>query len=272
MDNEFFVQNWKGSDITFRKKDDIMINATEMAKPFDKKPADWLRTGPTKDYIQALTNSHICALADLVKIKKGGTHAGTWIHRKLALVFARWLSAEFAVWCDERIEELLKHGVTALPSTIDKIIKNPQFLIKLLTELEDERKVKAIAEGKLKQLIPAMAFLDKIVIDDSEYDIGMTAKILNIKGSNNKVIGRNILFAKLRGNNIFFQNRNEPYQQYVSNGCFNTYPIIIEGTSKTTGLPFKKAHLKVMVTHKGMLLINNLFGGDPGQLKMPLVT
>ena len=43
----------------------------------------------------------------LVIVKKGGNNSGTWLHPKLAIDFARWLSPEFAVWCDAQIEQIL---------------------------------------------------------------------------------------------------------------------------------------------------------------------
>lgn len=33
---------------------------------------------------------------------------GTWAHPKLAMFFARWLDAKFALWCDAVIEDILK--------------------------------------------------------------------------------------------------------------------------------------------------------------------
>lgn len=40
---------------------------------------------------------------------------GTWLHPKLAIRFAQWLDADFAVWCDEQIEHLL-HGRPTIPA------------------------------------------------------------------------------------------------------------------------------------------------------------
>lgn len=45
----------------------------------------------------------------LVKTKSGSPEngGGTWLHPKLAVAFARWLSVEFAVWCDLTIDSLI---------------------------------------------------------------------------------------------------------------------------------------------------------------------
>ncbi|HDS1582158.1 TPA: KilA-N domain-containing protein [Stenotrophomonas maltophilia] len=46
---------------------------------------------------------------DLIRATRG-RGGGTWFHPKLAVHFARWLSTEFAVWCDLQIDELLRTG------------------------------------------------------------------------------------------------------------------------------------------------------------------
>ncbi len=40
---------------------------------------------------------------DLVIVINGGPIGtyGTWLHPKLGVIFARWLTPHFAVWCDE---------------------------------------------------------------------------------------------------------------------------------------------------------------------------
>ncbi len=88
---------------------DAWFNATDMAREFEKKPAEWLRLPETQKYIDALCRKSKVGLSHFVKTRRGGALAtrGTWLHRKLVVAFARWLSVDFAVWCDERIDELL---------------------------------------------------------------------------------------------------------------------------------------------------------------------
>ncbi|WP_110599835.1 KilA-N domain-containing protein [Salinicola lusitanus] len=93
---------------------DGWINATDIAKRFGKRPVDWLRLPDTADYLEALAEaigeskvgkSHF----GLVRTSRGGRAPGTWLHPRLAVQFARWLDARFAVWCDMQIEALI-HG------------------------------------------------------------------------------------------------------------------------------------------------------------------
>lgn len=44
----------------------------------------------------------------LIKASKVRGDAGTWLHPKMAVAFARWLDVDFAVWCDMQIDSILR--------------------------------------------------------------------------------------------------------------------------------------------------------------------
>lgn len=121
--------SYEGTPIAFSNGKDMMVNATQMAKPFGKRPVDFLNTQQTKDFMQELVKVRKITLTDLVHVKKGGHNAGTWMHQDVALEFARWLSPKFAIWTNDRIRELLLQGYTslydnprALRNTIDTLL------------------------------------------------------------------------------------------------------------------------------------------------------
>lgn len=87
------------------------INATEAAKRFGKLPHEWLRLPETVAYLDALVKCGI--IPQLVRTQRG-RNGGTWLHPKLAVVFARWLSVDFAVWCDMHIDALLRGEITVV--------------------------------------------------------------------------------------------------------------------------------------------------------------
>jgi hypothetical protein len=105
-------------DVLFLQEKEIYLNATETAKFFKKQPAHWLRNSETQNYISTLSRISNLTYSELVLVKKGnfsdGREQGTWIHKKLITLFARWLSPEFAIWCDETIEEILRTGSLSL--------------------------------------------------------------------------------------------------------------------------------------------------------------
>jgi len=95
------------------------INATEAAARFGKRPSKWLELPSTKSYMEALARV-LCSQGEvrksdikLVKASKVRGAAGTWLHPKLAVVFARWLSDDFAIQCDLYIDAILFGDMTA---------------------------------------------------------------------------------------------------------------------------------------------------------------
>ena len=54
MENKIY--NYNGTDITFLSGNgDVMVNATEMAKPFGKQPSDWTKTKSSQEFIDSLS-------------------------------------------------------------------------------------------------------------------------------------------------------------------------------------------------------------------------
>lgn len=139
--NQIF--QYHGNPISFHKGDNLMVNATQMAKPFNKSPKDFLKTEQSKRFIEALSEVKKILSSDLVKVTYGN-NGGTWMHEDVALEFARWLSPAFAIWCNDRIKELLMNGTvsTGTTQTDYTCTENTQGrkdnLSGLLTEIEEE--------------------------------------------------------------------------------------------------------------------------------------
>jgi hypothetical protein len=94
------------------KNEDLFFNATDMAKQFNKLPADFLRLQSTKEYIDEIikdSGNGISHNENLIKITQGGKYQGTWLHHELAYEFAGWLSATFRrslhKWADARLKQ-----------------------------------------------------------------------------------------------------------------------------------------------------------------------
>ena len=105
QENQIFQYN--GSPITFQKGDSVMVNATEMAKPFGKRPIDYLRLPSTNELLSAIVRKSHISENQLVISKQGSAEngGGTWMHEDVALDFAQWLSVDFRLWCNDRIKE-----------------------------------------------------------------------------------------------------------------------------------------------------------------------
>jgi len=122
MENKIQIYDYQGQQIEFDLNEkSIMVNATEMAKPFGKLPKDFLRTDPTKEFIQECLRKDLTPYgefkteADLFRVSRNG---GTWMHRLLALKFAAWLSPQFEVWVYYTIDELLFGKYRALEESL----------------------------------------------------------------------------------------------------------------------------------------------------------
>lgn len=150
MSNKVF--SYDNNPITFQLGEATMVNATEMAKPFGKLVKDWLKNNQTKEFINTLSTVRNILLTDLVKVKQGGTAQGTWLHEDVALEFARWLSPAFAIWCNDRIKELMRHGITATPTTLEAILNDPDTMIQTLQALKSEREKVALANRRIATL------------------------------------------------------------------------------------------------------------------------
>lgn len=146
--------DYKGSKISFISDKNVMANATQMAKPFGKRPNDYLSLPTTNKLIKAITKKSGISENQIVTTKAGTPQfgGGTWMHEDLALDFAQWLSVDFRLWCNDRIKELMRHGITATPQAIEDILADPDNAIRILTELKQEREALAAAKKQINTL------------------------------------------------------------------------------------------------------------------------
>ena len=193
--NQIFQYN--GSPITFQKGDSVMVNATEMAKPFGKRSNDFLSSKSTKELICSLSIKTGISATDLVIVNQGGNNQGTWMHEDLALVFAQWLSPDFYLWCNDRIKELLTTGVTTVANDDEAIAYAMSVLQKRLEQakvekamLEADNAAKEetieLQQKELAQAAPKVQYVDTVLQSVNTYatnliakEMGMSAETLN---------------------------------------------------------------------------------------------
>lgn len=199
------TRDWSNNKVSFSLGENIMVNATEMAKPFGKTPKDWLRTEASKSFIEALSAVRQICPSALVHIAKGGnqrtegvtTPQGTWFHQDVAIEFARWLNPKFAIWCNDRIKELMQNGTTSLPQF--DIPKTYSAALRLAADqqetIEEQGRLltaqsETIADmnGEIIALKEKTSYLDKILNSTETVcttqiaqDYAMSAKAFNAK-------------------------------------------------------------------------------------------
>lgn len=219
------IFNYNGTPITFSAGDSVMVNATEMAKPFGKRPGKWLELPSTREYISTLRGIRKLDSAEGVITTSGGPGGGggTWMNEDVALEFARWLSPQFAIWCNDRIKELMQHGVTATPQKLEEMLQDPDTLIIALTELKKERARAEMAEQQvalskdtIKAQAPKVEYCEEVLTSESTYTSTTIAKELGM--------GAPTLHQKLREMRIMYKVDGHwvLYHQYQGKGLTKT--------------------------------------------------
>ena len=107
---EFIYQDTQIHFLVNPNDKNVMINATEMAKPFNKRIDVFLKTQPTKEFIELLkfppTGVNLEPILEENIIQTKG-RSGTFFHRELAIEFAMWLDPIFKRWIIAKIDEVL---------------------------------------------------------------------------------------------------------------------------------------------------------------------
>jgi len=112
----------------------VMVNATEMAKIFDKDLFQFTKSDHAKTFIQSCLKPAFAGLlnvkldTDLLITKQ---KTGTWMHRVLALKFAAWLNPDFEVWVYLTIDTLInQHFRTQREAIVEKLTAEQKKLAK----------------------------------------------------------------------------------------------------------------------------------------------
>ena len=219
--NTSVVYDYKGSQISFMSGENVMVNATQMAKPFEKRPIDWLQNQSSIEYLNELSKVRKSTLADLVQVTKGGNNSGTWMYEDVAMEFARWLSPAFAIWCNDRIKELLKTGVTTVSNDDEAIAYAMQVLNRRLEQAKAEKAMleqqNACLANEIKQTVPKVQYVDNVLQSVNTYTSTQMAKELSLRTAEQ-------LHKSLKGKGVMFYQSGQWMltARYSENGYTKT--------------------------------------------------
>ena len=155
--------------------------------------------------------------------------------------FRKWITSEV-------IPSIRKHGAYMTPETIEQALLNPDTLIKLATNLKEEQQKRIQAEQTIKKQQPLVDFAETCMTSEKSLLVREVAKLISKQGIS---IGERRLYQKLRDWKLIFENKNEPYQQFVDRGYFE----IAQGVKETPKGSF--TWLTMRVTPKGQAYIIN---------------
>lgn len=176
--------------------------------------------------------------------------------KKEAKKFKRWITHEV-------IPTIRKHGAYMTSEVIEKTLSDPDYLIRLATNLKEEKAKRALAEAQIEKDKPKVLFADTVSASNKSCLVGELAKLISQeairRGEIDKKIGQNNLFAWMRSSGYLCKSgerKNQPLQQYVEQGLFE----LKKGTY-VDGNGVNVLTTTTKVTGKGIIYFINKFLG-----------
>jgi phage antirepressor YoqD-like protein len=247
------IFSYNETPVTFKNENGVVfISATEMAQQFGKMPKDYLRTKSAQELIDAISGRTKCLPTEIVQVINGGQNYGTWMQEDIALDFAQWLSIDFKLWCNDRIKELLRTGVTTINND-DEVIAQSMLILQNRLEVSRQEKQRLQCQNDLQkreiaQIAPKAEYYDTVLQSAETYVITRIAQELGVSAvAMNKKLQDMKVQRKVDGQWML-------YNQYVGNGYTKAHTTTYTKTDGTTG-----TNTQTVWTEKGREFIHGLF-------------
>lgn len=135
----------------------------------------------------------------------------------------------FEAWVfDEVLPLIRRRGGYLTPEAAERALTDPDFIIRLATELKDERARRVELEAQAAADRPKVLFADSVSASHSTVLVGELAKILR---GNGVMIGQNRLFEVLRRRGYLIAreglDRNAPTQRAMELGLFQVKETVV---------------------------------------------
>ena len=175
---------------------------------------------------------------------------------KLAFKAGNSTAEKFQDWLAiEVLPAIRKHGIYATDNVIEQTLRDPDYIINVLTEYKKEKEHNLVLEQQVKENKPKVLFADSVAGSDNSILVGELAKLLKQNGVD---IGQNRLFKWLRNNGYLIKKNGESYnlptQRSMDLEILDIKKRVInnpDGSSKITRTP--------KVTGKGQQYFINKF-------------
>ncbi len=170
------------------RQSDGYFNATLMCKSVNKQISDWTRQKSTGSYQKRLSEIMGIPRVELVSVSAGGNgERHTWVHRKIALHLAQWISDDFALWVTDLVEKFLTGQVTTeqsqaaaaevaaatQPATVPPTV--PPQLVQWNKQRDDGRELTKAKSDVIKEVTGGKAYGAYWRINDA-INMGCTGK------------------------------------------------------------------------------------------------
>lgn len=163
--------------------------------------------------------------------------------------FKRWVTSEV-------LPAIRKHGGYLTAEKVEEALLNPDVLIRLATELKDEREARRALESKVAEDAPKVLFAKAVEQAENSILVGDLAKLIKQNGTD---IGQKRLFARLREEGYLGKtgaSYNMPTQRAMEMQLFHI-------SERTINNPDGSVRLTrtVKVTGKGQVYFINRYAG-----------
>ena len=187
---------------------------------------------------------------------------------KLAIKANNQVAEKFQNWAtSEVLPSIRKHGAYMTPAKIEEVLTDPDTIIKLATQLKQEREGRLLAEHQNIINRPKVLFADAVSVSDTPILIGELAKILKQNGvetlevdGKTLAMGPNNLFKWMRANGYLINRKgtdyNTPTQKAMKLKLFR-----IKESTHVSGDGVVKITKTSKVTGKGQQYFVNKFLG-----------
>lgn len=201
-------------------------------------------------------------------LTNGGIQKADFINEsnlyKLVFQSRKPQAEKFSDWVtSEVLPTIRKHGAYMSSEVIEKTLSDPDYLIRLATNLKEEKAKRALAEAQIERDKPKVLFADTVSSSNKSCLVGELAKLISQeairRGEIDKKIGQNNLFAWMRSSGYLCKSgerKNQPLQQYVEQGLFE----LKKGTY-VDGNGVNVLTTTTKVTGKGIIYFINKFLG-----------
>lgn len=166
-----------------------------------------------------------------------------------AKAFKRWVTSEV-------LPSIRRHGAYATDKVIDKVLDDPDFGIRLLTQLKDERARRRDAERTIEAQRPKVLFADAVASGGRDILVGELAKILRQNGVDT---GQNRLFDRLRREGYLMRRNGVPNMPTQRSADLGLFRVVENAVTHSDG--HVTATYTTKVTPKGQQYFVNQYLG-----------
>lgn len=113
-----------------------MLSLTDMWKAAGsddaRRPSDWLALSSTKEFREAVEATLVAGNTG-IQVKRGGRGVGgeTFGHWQIGLAYAKYLSADFHMWCNTQVRAVMEGKMpSALPDDIVEMLRRGDGMTK----------------------------------------------------------------------------------------------------------------------------------------------